>query len=373
MIYSNSLLAAAESPWIFVLSETESNIGQKEEFIRAFLVNPECRRSFDKFFEFCFSQTKQYLRYLRACGWLMPLEKESLEDSLNDLSYDILGSLLASKRDAPFYIIFDYFKRHEIEEFAGADEQLLKSGMLILLRGFIKREIGEIRKLDNPLAANLKRSVDYCLEKMGVAKGKDASVPDQLFLKKHAANLRSDKEPLSSHSLNEIVLQAFNNSKTTPQWCSTVFELLHEKEEYQNCLVRSELISMMIKVKSEFVDVYSLFHGTIETPQEARIWNLSTEALDTALNNLRKIEIAQFEQKGRIKAIDSAKLLAACRRYLEDKYLNGGEDSIPTYFRLLLPDVSSQEYLKNYKYVFETLIDSAEKRIRQLLKEKIDR
>ena len=355
------------------MSETESNIGQKVEDIRAFLVNPECRKSFDKFFEFCFSQTKQYLRYLRACDWQIPLEKESLEDSLNDLAYDILGSLLASKRDAPFYIIFDYFKRHGITAFMTVDEQLLKSDMLILLRGFIKRELGEMRKLSNPMAENLKRSVEYSFEKLGSVKTRDSSAPEKTFLKENETNLRSDKELISITSLNEIVLQAFNISKTTPQWCGKVFDLLNERKEYQNCLVRSELISMMIKVKSEFVDAFGILHGKVETPRERHIRNLSANAITSALDCLKKIEIARFEQKGRIKAIDSGRLLAGCRRYLEDKYLNGGEDSIPSYFQQLIPDVSPQDYLKNFKYVFETLILNADERIRELLKREIDR
>lgn len=355
------------------MTEVLSKLISGSNVIRSFLFNPLHKKCFDNFFSLLFSQTKQYLRYLRACGWVIPLEKESLEYSLNDLAYDILGSLLASKRDAPFYIIFDFFKRHGIEDFAAVDEQLLKSHMVILVRGFIKRELGELRKLSDPMAENLKRSAEYSLEKLGSVKTKDASVHNQVFLKRHEANLRSDKELISITSLKEIVLQAFNNSNTTPQWCSAVFELLNEREEYQNCLVRPDLISMMIRVKSEFVDVYGIFHGTIETPHETHIRNLSADALESALNHLKEIEIARFEQKGRIKAIDSAKLLAACRCYLEDKYLNGGEDSIPTYFRQAMPHVSQQDYLKNYKYVFETLIVNAEERIRELLKREIDR
>ena len=318
-------------------------------------------------------QAKQYLWYLKKCRWPLPLEKASLEDSLNDLAYDVIGSLLASKRNAPNYIIFDYFKRHGITDFEAADEELLKSNMLILLQGFIKRELGEIRKLSDPMAENLRRSVEYSLEKLGAVKCKDTPTHNQIFLKRHETSLRSDKELIPITSLKEIVLRAFNSSKTTPQWCSTVFELLNEREECQNCLVRSDLISMMIKVKSEFVDAYGVIHGTIETTHETHLRILSADALESALNHLKKIEIVQFEQKGRIKAIDSAKLLTACRRYLEDKYLNGGEDSIPTYFRQVMPHVSQQDYLKNYKYVFETLIVNAEERIRELLKREIDR
>lgn len=336
--------------------------------LRFFLDNPLNPNSFNEFFKECYGLTKSYLFTLKSSGWRLPLEKKSLEESIEDLAYDVLEPFLISKSERPFYVIYDYFKRHRITDFSIISDDELESHFKILLQGFIKKQLSKIRKMENPQEEKLKRKIKYSLEKLGAVKLNGPSGQYvQIYLKNYQNSLRNDKPDVTVRQLKDIVGEAFCSSKTNPQWCEKIFGLLNENSRIKNVVVLSELISIMIQINAEFVfdSIRAPYH--VDTPRDVHTNFRLTSAIEKSLKRAGKEEIDRFVMKGKLTKLEGDLLMKACGKYLEDKHLDGGNRPLPDYFLEFMPDVCQDEYLKKYKYMFETLISSADRGLSNFL------
>ena len=79
--------------------------------------------------------------------------------------------------------------------------------------------------------------------------------------------------------------------------------------------------------------------------------------------------ITRFVARGRLSAEDAPLVLTAIRTYLEDLIQDGEADKIPQYFLSQKPRLSQSDYLKQYKYVMDTVANRALAEFRRRLRE----
>ena len=63
------------------------------QFLQDFLCRSDKER-FNKFFDLCYLRCRNYLRVLRAKGWMLPVDARMDKDPIDDLTIDVLGSML---------------------------------------------------------------------------------------------------------------------------------------------------------------------------------------------------------------------------------------------------------------------------------------
>jgi hypothetical protein len=348
----------------------ESSARNDGKVIRAFLKDPLNRKSFDAFYKLCYQVTIGYLRYLQGRGYPIPIEKHQAENPLSDVAIDLLGSLLQSRTDEPFFVIYDYYKRHGIKEYESAGSKELAWHMTVLVRGHAKKEMSKIRKEADPQIDNLKKRFKDILRGHGYGAftGSDERT-EFVFWKEYENDLRQDKPPVSHELLKDIVGRAYAECKDRTEWCRLIFEMLNQEKEYQNFIRRQDLITAVIAINAEHVELYGSKPTRFPSPEMALIDDQLEEARKTALEIAKQDTIKKFLNKGRITSDESDRFLTAVEHYLTDLGQNGNPDSIPEYFRLVMPPDVHSLYLNKYKHVFETVINRAVEEFRNYLKE----
>lgn len=337
--------------------------------IRAFLSNPLERVPFDKFFGLCHSETISYLRLLRSTGWRLPEEQVQQENTLSDLAYDILGAFFASRGNKPFFIVFAYFERHGLTDIEQIDSGVLLKKFLILLRGFIRKELTLLRGAENPQIKNLKRRIkdilvgpEYCTKEWPDER------TDYIFIVGNKNCLRSDLPPITSDFLIKMVREAFALSRTRTEWCGCIFKFLNDRHEFRNAIPLSELLKVMIAVNVEYADSTGFSMGHVSTPSEDSLRKLVYEAISDTMDRVESEVVKHFVDKEHLVAADVPKVMDACRTYLQDYFLDGNTDEIPKYFRAYNPEISQSIYVKKYKYVMEKAIKCSLDEIREKLR-----
>lgn len=342
---------------------------QTAMILRAFLNRPLHKRNFDRFFKFCCSEVLIYLRFLRASGWRLPEDQVQSENAHQDIACDILGAFLTSERNRPFYVIFDYLKRHHVSVEEIPSDQLVKH-IQFLIRGFTRKELTLLRGLMDPQIRNLKRRLNDIL-----ASDEYASVlcigdrEESVYLLRNAKNLRSDCSVIPRDALDQIVRGAYQVSLARSKWCAGIFELLNEQTEFRNAIQRSLLISVCVAVNAEVADASGLVTGHIPTPTEEHLRKKVALALETTLEWLDSTVLARFVARGRLSTKDAPYVLTACCTYLQDLIQDGDTDKIPRYLMALRPDLSQADYQDRYKYVMDTAARRGLERLRWQLKQ----
>jgi len=317
----------------------------------------------------CLSQTIAYLRTLQASGRILPVEKSKRENPLADLACDLLGGLLQSRDDAPYFIVFDYFKRHGVVDFESADPEEIYWRFSVLMRGYIKKELSRMPGDRDPQTDLLKRRFKDILR--GPEYG-DFIAPDGKSRCVHLAdnrdNLRPDNPPISVDELERLVAEAFADSNNRREWCRKCFQMLNRMTEYQNFVRLSDLLTEVIKVNSEHLELYCGpgFHPSAE---DAVTEDMLAQAREQAIVYIKNHSLRRFLRQGRLTDNEAEKLIVAVEHYLTDMAQNGNPDPIPEYFRLVMPKSQHRFYLKRYKYFFETVINEALEEFRRFLRE----
>jgi len=348
---------------------TDRDNEQISEILRAFLNRPLHKRTFDRFFWLCCSETLAYLRILRASGWRLPEDQVQQENPLEDIASDILGSFLASERNRPFYVIFDYLERYHLSPEETPPDQLVKH-FRFLLRGFIRKELTLLRGLMDPQIRNLKRRLNDIL-----AGDEYASVlcpgdrEESVYLSRNTKNLRFDCSVIRRDALDRIVRDAYRVSRTRSEWCAGIFRFLNEQTEFRNAVPRSLLIGVCVAVNAEVVDASGLVSGHVPTPTEEYLKKRVALAMEATLEWLESTVMARFVEKGRLDEADLPTVAMACRHYLEDLTRDGYSDKIPRYLIALKPDLSQADYQDRYKYVMDRATRLGLERLRQQLRQ----
>ncbi len=338
--------------------------------MRAFLVHPLDKRCFDPFFKLCVAETMPYLRRLRAAGWQLPIDQTRQQDQLTDLASYLIGLLLASQKDRPYYVVFDNFRRHGITDFTAVAEEEMARLFRILAQGFTRKGIHKLSGEENPSVKNLKRRVKDTLNgaEFG-SKSRPGGREEYFFLSKNVDALRADRPPISKDLLATLVLEAFFSTTTVTDWCRQIFALLDEESEFRNALSYYELVRAMIVVNAEYIDTTGLATGHLPTPTEEHLRRTIAGAIDQTIGWVESTVISRFVDKGRLAAEDVPLVLKACREYLEDLGQGGPTGSIPSYFLALRPELTQKVYLKEYKHVLDTVTGRALQEFRRRLKD----
>lgn len=312
---------------------------------------------FDPFFQVCYRHAIGYLRYLKSRGYRLPLDHRTDKDPLTDLAIDVLGTFLQSKKGKPFFLIFDFFTRRKIRISAEADKEMLLDHLLILLRGHISQEIFGIRSEQFPQVENLKRRFRETTKPPLFTRepGKDGN--DLVSLASESDKLRQDKPLIPLHQLLDLVHRAAMKTVSRSDWCLQIFESLKEMPEFKNCLQMSDLLAAVVRVNSELVEIEGM--GGVTAPLPVHVEN------EIALTRQRAVEYVQQNLanklifKKRLTPEESERLVLACDRYLADLGASGNADKLPEYFRESMPPETHDRYLKEYKYLFESIVESA--------------
>ena len=204
------------------------------KIIRDFLKHPNNRKSSNDFFKICHQYTQGYLRYLKTRGFPIEIHDANEFKSLSDISYDVLGIFLESKKGKPFFRIFDYYKRHNID-FGKTDGMELYNHFTILLRGYIRRKYKKIFRDENPALANLERRIKDILKESEYETLKHKGDPSEyVYLLRGKNNPRRHRRPLMMEDVLIIVEKSFRYKQTKKAWVREIFEELDNAEEYQN-------------------------------------------------------------------------------------------------------------------------------------------
>jgi len=348
--------------------------------VRAFLISPLNRKTFDSFFKTCYSHTLGYLRYLKAKGFQLPLEHRSDGDPFGDLAIDLLGTFLRSTKDKPFPIVFDYFKKVGISDPDQADPDDIYHHFTLLLRGHIRQQLSRLKAQQDPQIDHLKRRFKEILIAPRFGSMQGSSGEECLFLIQHSRNLRggnrsqarpsTSKLPIPYDELLQIVERAYLKSTSRTAWCLNIFELLNETTEYQNLVKKHELLAAIVSVNAKYIDADGLQPTGLPTAENALLMRDIEEAIAQTLVWLGETVLSGFVRKGRINGDEAERFRAASERYLSDLAHTGETDPIPQYFREVMPESEHDRYLSEYKYIFETTINDAVEDFKERLKKK---
>lgn len=339
--------------------------------VRAFLVSPLNRKTFDSFFKTCYSHTVGYLRYLKAKGFQLPLEHRSDGDPFGNLAIDLLGIFLHSTKEKPFPIVFDYFNKVGVSDPNQADPDDIYHHFTVLLRGHIRRQLSRLKAQQDPQIDHLKRRFKEILIAPRFGSMQGSSGEECLFLTQHNHDLRRDnKLPIPYDELVQVVERTYLKSRSRTAWCLNIFELLNEAIEYQNIVKKHELLAAIISVNAKYIDADGLQPTGLPTAENALLVREVEEAIAQTLAWLGETVLSDFVRKGRINSDEAQKFKAASERYLSDLAHVGETDPIPQYFREVMPKSEHDRYLNDYKYIFETTINDAVEDFKERLKKK---
>jgi len=310
------------------------------KIIRDFLTNRLSRQAFDAFFKLCHDFAKVYLYRVKHIGYDLRLEGRDGAKGMSERAYDIRGEFLAIKSDKP-----------------------LHDGR------FVRQELGKINYQENPQIQNLKRRFknifrdeEFCL-KEGTGKGHT-----RIYMCQYADDLREENPPIPYDELYKYAEKAFADANTRVQWCHKIFELLNAADEYQNLIVKYELLSIVVSINARYIDLYGLRPPDMSSARDTSIRNAIDKARKKTIIWLKKEIIPDFITKKRIDKDEGERFAKAAELYLIDLGNDAWNDLIPDYFRVFMPEEKHKLYLKDYKYVFETIIMGAKEYFINILK-----
>jgi len=338
--------------------------------IKAFLLSPLNRKAFDSFFGICYQSTVGYLRYLKAKGFQLPHELKAEGNPFGDLAIDLLGTFLHSNRDRPFPVIFGYFNKLGYAQPREADPDDLLHCFTVLLRGHIRQQLARLKVQQAPQVDHLKRRFKEILKDVRFKILPKSSGEEWISLAQHCDDRREGRPPLLYNDLLQIVEKAYLNSRSRTDWCLDIFKLVNEATQYQNLVKKHELLTAIVSVNSKYVEADGLQPVCLPTPKEALLTKTIEEAIAETLSWLKESVLDRFIHNVRIDSEEAERFQQAAEKYLSDLAHTGQTDSLPEYFREVMPEGKRITYLSDYKYVFETTINQAVENFKDRLKKK---
>jgi len=334
-----------------------------------FLNKPLNRNYFNAFFKLCFQMTTGYLRYLKVKGYHLPSKSETIDNSLSDITMDILGSFLRSEPNKQYVVIFDCFEKLEIKDYSQVDPKELFSKFKSLLFGFIRQELSRIKKERDPQLYNLKRRIKDIVKQpeYSIFKDNGNHIEYVCLAVDNTSNI-NNHQPIPYDELLVLTEEAYFLSKNRNDWCLNVFKILNENGNMQNRLKKHELISAMININLKYVEIDGVRPSRLSDANYQLCKNEVEDAKNQSLLWLKSDILQGFIQKEKITEIESQRFILAVDTYLTDLIYSSDVDLLPEYFREVMPKTEHSRYLKSYKYVFETIIDKTEENFRNRIK-----
>jgi hypothetical protein len=322
--------------------------------LQRFLAKPSDRTAYDAFFELCYRLTTSSLGYLKSRGQPLPVDNTNPDRGFEDLTCRILGEFLAPGKGRRNQIIFSFFERQGIADFATMPADHLFDLFLGLQRNFVRQEVFRQTRQEDRQLARLEKTFKDILRTKGyqsrLSRGPNRSgvLPD-------------DK-------LNEIVEAAFLDANNDTEWCARIFDLVDQLDKPPAKVNEYSLIRFAVDVRLRHVELEGFRASVPPGPIAGAIAEQLPRIRDEVLRTTTRPLVERFVGKGRLKPDEAEAFVQAAEIYLIDHFDGGGVDSIPEYFREAVSNVDSKEYLRDYKYIFETVIHSAVEEMRNRLR-----
>jgi len=340
------------------------------EIVRGFLLEPRARSNFDPFFSLCHSTAIGFLRYCHSRGYTLPLHRADREAAYSDLATTLLGELFRSEPGRPFAPIFDYFDRHDVTDYQSVNDAELHRHFKTLICGFVKRQLFRLRKVENSQAEILKRRIKDILRSPQYIKLEaDYEEPVKVAWRKSAQNLRENAPPAPSELLREVVERAYVESLSRSEWCENIFKALDAEEDYQKAVGLNELLAIIVSVNAEALQELLPRPDEPPTPETEAMRSFLDDLIEQTIGWAKKNVIDDFALQGRIEVPQARAYCRALENYLLDLCHSGETDSMPQYFREVMPPEERDCYLTRHKYMFERVISESIKYFTSRLKE----
>lgn len=356
-IYFVTLLVAGIK--VMVLSKLNTSI------IRRFIENPNDITVFASFYEVCFREARGLIWYLKKSNYPLPLEKSDTTDAINDLALKSLSNLFLKESGDFQKMVHNFLDCSETSELT--DEQLYKN-FIHKFRKKIRQEVSNIRNDDEPTVKNFKRSFNDIIngEKYIILDKSKKNFRCALRIMPDCS--RSNLPHIENEALEELAINAYNNSTTKTGWCYKIFELLSNEIQFSNWIYKYDLINAVIKVHLNVLDLHSLWHGNIAGPKSDFLENKIISATSEVLEEIRTNELVSYLEKKKIEDAQAFLVMNAINNYLSDLSSGNGHDSIPKYFIEQFPHIDNRQYLKEFKNMMDRLCLKAKEKLKEKLK-----
>ena len=328
--------------------------GKDAQTILGFLHNFRNRLYFDSFFNLCYRRTVGTLKYLKNKGIPIPLDQYAGEDPLSDIAIDILGSYFKSMPGKPFYAIFNQFKNCDINDTGAQGLEEIHDHFVSTFYVFIKQELSRILNESDPQVSNIKRRITDIIHGPEYEVFTKANIQYVSF-NHSSSDRRNEKSLIAYEELENLSESSYH--KNRPQWCKNIFDSLSLLTEFRNCVKKYDLIRSMVNVVMKYAELEGM-------PQSHCTFD-RIKSNETAINNSKEASLVwlsdevlkKFIEKEKISAKTSTRFLLAADYYLSDLIYSPGVDLLPVYFREVMPEQEHGDYLKDYKYIFETSME----------------
>jgi len=266
-------------------------------------------------------------------------------------------------------VVFDYFEGRGIGDPIKADDETL-SGLLIgLIWGHARTERFKIDAQEDPRRANLKRRIREAIASADYRMERTAQECLEYVSLAARGELRLNAPILSVGALQRLAEIAYLDSRNLSQCCARVFAELNAMTEVQNRLRKHELVSAVVAVVLRYIETDGFSAARPSTPESDFDEVDMQKAREAAVKHVRERVIGDFVSKERITSGVGDRFANAAEQYLLDFCVHGNADPIPQYFRENMPEEEHEQYLNKYKYVFETVINSAVEEFRSRLRD----
>ncbi len=323
--------------------------------VKAFLLRPRDRTTFNAFFDYTFRRALAYLRYLRSVGFHLPIDDRTDNDPLYDLAIDLLGPILESPAGRPFCRIFNFFETQRVDHFENQEPDYLADLYLQFLRRQLRQESSRLRKQNDPQIENLKRRIKDIVkvEPCVLTNGRVARVAHMQY----ADDLRADLPEIAPSELTRLAHETYSTSQTRAQWCHQILEGI---ASFSNCcrgISLHRLTAVMVSTNAKHVETADPLLSRPPGPAVGPIKVAADDACCIALDRVKEDILRDFAARGRLKPAEVDQLTESCRLYLNDFSNNGYDtESIPTFFKATMPADTHARYQTDYKYILDKAI-----------------
>ncbi|MFQ5454472.1 MAG: hypothetical protein ACE5D6_09845, partial [Candidatus Zixiibacteriota bacterium] len=169
-------------------------------------------------------------------------------------------------------------------------------------------------------------------------------------------SLRLEKPIIPYEKLFQIVVETFRINLSRSKWCKNIFERMNDETDYQNVLKKHELLSAVVAVNAQFIEIDNNQPTGLLLPHSEMIRNTIEKIRNETVRWVTLEIMPRFVKLKRITSEESDRIIQACENYILD-YSNGCKtDLLPVYFHEVIPGITSLQYQKKYKHIFDTVI-----------------
>ncbi len=330
------------------------------QVIREFLCNPREYFRQKAFFELCFREIKTCLIYLRRTGYGLPLEDADLNNALNNLTCTLLVRALGEGSEDPYGRVFQWAEKFDPDTVSVDD---LEYRFIGFIKNSTRQKLSRLKNENNPQIANLKKRFKKILQG-----------PDYTFNSKNnfiaygSAPDPADNRPMiDGQALLDLARGTFDQSLSRVKWCANIFQGLKKMPEFSPWIRMSSLIAAVVRVNSEFIEYESSAEWQFPSQGYEMLKKQAHQARERTLASLKTGKLQYFIDKGAIEPGEGSLFLKSVDMFLHDIIDDCSREKIPYYFYELMPEEKHKLYLDSYKYVFETVINTAEELFRDFM------